>query len=55
MPVLSPYVPIDNEISSPTPEMMKKVLIQAQKIADKYKVALGPSCNLCKHNTIHFN
>ena len=55
MPVLSPYVPIDNKIPSPTPEMMKKVLIQAQKIADKYKVALGPSCNLCKHNTIHFN
>lgn len=54
MPVLSPYIPINNVIPAPTPDTMKKVLLQSQKIADEYKVALGPSCNLCKHNTIHF-
>lgn len=54
MPVLSPYVPNDDETTSPTPEIMKDVLLKSKEIVDKYNVELGPICDSCKHNTIHF-
>lgn len=54
MPVLSPYIPNDNETFLPKPEFMKEVLIKSKEIADKYNIELGPICDLCKHNTIHF-
>ena len=54
MPVLSPYIPIDNTINKPSPELTKEVLLQSKKITDKYNVELGPKCNSCKHNTINF-
>lgn len=54
MPVLSPYVPIDDEIEAPSVEVMREVLIKSKEIADKYNVELGPLCDSCKHNTIHF-
>lgn len=55
MPVLSPYIPNDKETFLPKPEFMREVLIKAKEITDKNKVALGPICDSCKHNTIHFN
>lgn len=55
MPVLSPYVPIDDSILSPSPEDMKYVLERTEKLIDKYDVELGPTCKSCRHNTIHFN
>lgn len=54
MPVLSPYIPNDEETFLPKPEFMKEVLIKAKKIADKYNMELGPICDPCKNNTIHF-
>lgn len=54
MPVLSPYIPNDNESHKPTPEFMREVLLSAKEIADKYNMELGPKCDSCKHNTIHF-
>lgn len=54
MPVLSPYIPNDEETFLPSPEFMKEVLIRAKEITDSYNVELGPICNPCKHNTIHF-
>ena len=54
MPVLSPYIPNDNETFLPKPEFMKEVLLKSKVIADKYNVELGPICNSCKHNTINF-
>ena len=54
MPVLSPYIPNDDETFLPKPEFMKEVLLKSKEIADKYNVELGPICDSCKHNTIHF-
>ncbi len=54
MPVLSPYIPNDNETFLPKPEFMKEMLVKAKKITDKYDIELGPICDCCKHNTIHF-
>jgi len=54
MPVLSPYIPNDNETFLPNPKFMKEVLIKAKEITDKNKIELGPICDSCKHNTIHF-
>ena len=54
MPVLSPYIPINNTINKPRPELTKEVLLQAKKITDNYSIELGPKCNSCKHNTINF-
>lgn len=53
-PVLSPYVPIDDSISPPTPKFMKEVLIKSEEIVSRYGIKLGPSCDFCKHNTINF-
>ncbi len=54
MPVLSPYIPNDEETFLPKPEFMKEVLLKSKEIVDKYHVELGPICDSCKHNTIHF-
>lgn len=54
MPVLSPYIPNDNETFLPKPEFMREILIKSKAITDKYNIELGPICDLCKHNTIHF-
>lgn len=54
MPVLSPYIPNDSENFLPKPEFMKEVLLKSKEITDKYNIELGPICNFCKHNTIHF-
>ncbi len=54
LPVLSPYIPNDNETFLPNPQFMKDILLKAKEITDKNKVELGPTCDLCKHNTIHF-
>lgn len=54
MPVLSPYVPMDEKDKVPTSEFMEEVLIKASEIVKKYNVELGPKCDFCKHNTIHF-
>lgn len=55
MPVLSPYIPNGDDTTSLTPEIMKEVLLRSKEIADQYHVELGPICDSCKHNTIHFN
>lgn len=54
LPVLSPYVPIDDKIKAPTPKFMKEVLLKSKEITDEYGVNLGPSCDFCKHNSINF-
>lgn len=54
MPVLSPYVPNDDLIKAPTPEFMKEVLNKSRKIIEEYNVELGPLCESCRHNTIHY-
>lgn len=54
MPVLSPYIPINRDTSLPKPEFMKEVLLKSMDIVNKYGVQLGPLCNSCKHNTIHY-
>ncbi len=54
MPVLSPYIPNDKETFLPKPDFMKEVLLKSKQIADKYNIELGPTCDFCKHNTIHF-
>lgn len=54
MPVLSPYIPNDSKTFLPQPVFMKEVLVKSKEITDKYNVELGPTCDLCKHNTIHF-
>lgn len=54
VPILSPYVPIDDSIDAPTPDFMKEVLIKTREITEKYNIDLGPSCQSCRHNTIHF-
>lgn len=54
MPVLSPYIPNDKETFLPNPKFMKEVLIKSKEITDKNKIELGPTCDSCKHNTIHF-
>ncbi len=53
MPVLSPYEPIGNE-DKPSIELMERVLLESDKIVKKYNTELGPKCDMCKHNTIHF-
>jgi len=54
VPVLSPYVPINEETldKQPTPEMMMEVRIKAEEIAEKYNVPIGPLCEPCSHNAI---
>ncbi len=54
VPILSPYVPIDDTIAAPTPAFMKEVLIRTREITEKYNIDLGPSCPSCRHNTIHY-
>lgn len=54
MPVLSPYIPNDNKTFLPNPKFMKEILIKSKEITDKNKIKLGPICDSCKHNTIHF-
>ena len=54
MPVLSPYITNDNETTFPEPKLMKEVLLKSQEIVEKNKTELGPICDVCKHNTIHF-
>ncbi len=54
MPVLSPYIPIDNKIQAPTPDFTEKVLLESARIASLYNMELGPTCDSCKNNTIHF-
>lgn len=54
IPVLSPYVPISKKIDVPTPEFMESILLASQEIVSKYNLELGPKCDYCKHNTIHF-
>lgn len=54
IPVLSPYIPIDDKIQPPSVEVMREVLLGSQKIVEKYNTELGPLCKSCKHNTIHF-
>lgn len=54
MPVLSPYVPNDDLIKQPTPEFMKEVLNKSRKITEEYNIELGPLCESCRHNTIHY-
>lgn len=54
IPVLSPYIPNDKDTFLPTPDVMKDVLLKTKEITDKFGVELGPTCNYCKHNTIHF-
>lgn len=54
MPVLSPYIPNDEETFLPKPEFMKEILIKSKEIVDKNNIELGPICDFCKHNTIHF-
>lgn len=54
LPVLSPYIPNDAETFLPKPDFMKEVLIKSSLIAKKYNLELGPLCDSCKHNTIHF-
>lgn len=52
--ILSPYIPNDNETTFPKPEVMKEVLLKSRQIVDKHGLELGPKCNSCRHNTIHF-
>lgn len=52
--ILSPYIPNDNETTFPKPELMKEVLLKSKEIVDKYNIELGPKCDSCRHNTIHF-
>lgn len=54
MPVLSPYIPNDKETFSPKPDFMREILIKSKEITDKNNIELGPICDSCKHNTIHF-
>ena len=54
MPVLSPYVPNGEIKDAPTPEFMKEVLNKSREIIDEYNIELGPLCNSCRHNTIHY-
>lgn len=54
IPVLSPYIPNDDETFLPEPEFMKEVLLKSKEIVDKKMLELGPVCDSCKHNTIHF-
>lgn len=54
MPVLSPYVPNGETIDAPTPEFMREVLNKSREIIDEYNIELGPLCNSCRHNTIHY-
>lgn len=53
MPVLSPYESMNNERRISV-ELMAKVLLESSKIVEKYNTELGPKCDMCKHNTIHF-
>ncbi|MDE6141081.1 MAG: radical SAM protein [Bacilli bacterium] len=54
MPVLSPYVPNDDMIDAPSPEFMKEVLDKTREIISEYNIELGPLCESCRHNTIHY-
>lgn len=54
IPILSPFIPNDNNSSYPTPEFMKEILIKANDIVKNNNIELGPICDMCKHNTIHF-
>lgn len=52
--ILSPYIPFNNIGKAPTPQMMKKILLKAKEITDKYGSTLSSKYSWCRHNEISF-
>ena len=52
--ILSPYIPFNNIGKSPTPEVMKRILLRAKEITNKYDSTLSSKYIWCRHNEISF-